>query len=549
MSLDRNKNSGWIIAVSALLLGVGIPASAQTSVTLVLKNGAVLSGDVQTIGPASLTLSLAGASTALSQSYATISSIEWPEPDLWHEAMAAFDSGSPKEALDLFAALSTAPAAVSFYPAPGNFAERARRMMLQCHRRLRDGPAITKLARQIDWSKLPEAERALSPLLKVWSLVGVSDWPAAKAAADEASRALAAEDADQLELSFLRARIGTKLGLVDEAIADYALCYTLPSSDPGLAADAIRESAALLAAKPDRRDELRALAHLYATNIGRGALWKDAPADVVALLKEDVTKPVEPPTEEKPAAAGAAAGDFVKIAQFHFEPPPADAPKPTPDPNVKPVKFEASNGIFKPVDAPVGWDTAETRVGLFTSGKRSNGILKRELAEDERLKLTKGKTLRLRMDLRIGALYKGGSKTLQNSSYLRWGILNGQKAGYGVNVSLMEGEKGVAIMGDAGGDDDLLGGQGVKKVPVESNADSGGVAASEVLPCEIALQPQDDNKVLVTVRVGQIAGSVILDSADGQPIVTDFTKSMFVLRMGRANTPVHFDNLVVEVSP
>ena len=116
-------------------------------------------------------------------------------------------------------------------------------------------------------------------------------------------------------------------------------------------------------------------------------------------------------------------------------------------------------------------------------------------------------------------------------------------------MSLMEGEKGVAIMGDAGGDDDLLGGQGVKKVPVESNADSGGVAASKVLPCEIALQPQDDNKVLVTVRVGQIAGSVILDSADGQPIVTDFTKSMFVLRMGRANTPVHFDNLVVEVSP
>lgn len=547
----RNKNSWCLITACTLLLGTCLPALAQTSATLYLKNGAVLSGEVKTIGPESLAVALAGASTALSQNYATIARIEWPEPDLWNEAMAAFDSGMPKEALELFTALSTAPASVSFYPAPGNFAERARRMMLQCHRRLRDGAAITKLARSIDWSKLPEAERTVSPVLKVWGHVGVADWTAAKAAADEAARVLGAEDSDRLELSFLRARIGANLGLMDEAIAEYAVCYTLPSSDPGLAADALRESAVLLVAKPDRKDELRALVHLYATNIGRGKLWKDAPAEVAALLKEELSRPVEapPPAQEKAAATGVAGGEFVTIAQFRFEPPPADAPKPAADPSKQPVKFEPSNGTFKGVDAPAGWDTAGTRVGLFTSGKKSNGTLTRELGEDDRMKLTKGKTLRLKMDLRFGAVYKGGTKAVRTSSYFRWGILNGQKAGYGVNMSLMADEKGIAIMGDTGGDGDLLGGQGVKKVPVEGSAESVVVAANKVLSCEFALQLQDENKVLVTARVGQITGSATLDAADGQPIVTDFTKSTFVLRMGRANTAVHFDNLVVEVSP
>ena len=365
------------------------------------------------------------------------------------------------------------------------------------------------------------------------------------------------DDPDQLELSFLRARIGAKLGLADEAITDYATCYTLPSSDAGLAADAIRESAALLVTLPDRKGELRALAHLYATTVGRGKLWKDAPAEVAALLDEELHKPIkaaESKVEEKDGknpdgSSAVGAGEFVTITQFRFEPRPADTPPPVPDPTKKPVKFEPSDGTFKSVETPPGWESAETRVAVFSTGRKSHSTLTRELPEDARLKLAEGKTLRLKMDLRLSAVYKNGSKTLENSSYVRVGLLNAEKAGYGFNISLMTKDKGLAILGDPGGDDDLLGGNGIKKVPADGSTEFGSVEANKPLPCEITFQLQDQTKMLVTARVGKITGSVTMDAAADQPIVTDFTKSLFVLRFGRARSALHFDNLVVEVTP
>lgn len=553
-----NKNSRWFTAACLALLGAFTPALAQTSATLHLKSGAVLSGEVKSIGPASLSLSLAGTSGSLNQNYADIARIEWPEPDLWQEATAAFERGQAKEALELFTQLSKAPGAISFHPAPGNFAERARRQMLECHRRLRDGAALTELARRIDWAKLPEEERTLSPLFKVWSLVGASNWPEAKTAADAAGEALKTDDPDVLELSFLQARIAKQLGLNDEAIATYAACYTFPSSDTSLAADALRESAELLASLPERKEELRALAHLYATNIGRGKLWKDAPAEVTALLAEPLHKPsavvaaaavkegAAPPAAG--AGAGMASGEWVSVGKFRFEPPPEGTPKPVPDPNKKPVTFVATSGTFKPVEAPAGWASAETRVGQFSTAK-SGGTLTRQLKEESGMRLEKGKTLRLTLELNLGKLAAKMSKAEERSSFIRFGLVNEKKAGYGVNVSLLAKDKGIAIMADPGGDDEIIGGPGAVKLPVEGSEQQGGAAGGKALPCELTLKLQDDGKVLVTARVDQISGSATMDAAAGQPVVTDFTKSIFVIRLGKSRTTIHFDNVNIEASP
>ena len=553
-----NRNSRRFTAACLALLGAFTPALAQTSATLHLKSGAVLSGEVKSIGPASLSLSLAGTSGSLNQNYADIARIEWPEPDLWQEATAAFERGQPKEALELFTQLSKAPGAISFHPAPGNFAERARRQMLECHRRLRDGAALTELARSIDWAKLPEEERTLSPLFKIWSLVGASNWPEAKTAADAAANALKTDDPDVLELSFLQARIAKQLGLNDEAIANYSACYTFPSSDTSLAADALRESAELLASLPERKEELRALAHLYATNIGRGKLWKDAPAEVNAFLAEPLHKPsaVAAATAVKegaaPPAAGAGAGmaggEWVSVGKFRFEPPPEGTPKPVPDPDKKPVTFVATSGTFKPVETPAGWASAETRVGQFSTAK-SGGTLTRQLKEESGMRLEKGKTLRLTLELNLGILAAKASKAEERSSFIRFGLVNEKKAGYGVNVSLLATDKGIAIMADPGGDDEIIGGPGAVKLPVEGSEQQGGAAGGKALPCELTLRLQDDGKVLVTARVDQISGSATMDAAAGQPVVTDFTKSIFVIRLGKSRTTIHFDNVNIEASP
>lgn len=554
-----SKNNHWFLSAFLALLGACTPASAQTNATLQLKSGAALSGEIKTIGPASLAISLTGTSGSLTQNYADIASIEWPEPDLWQEATAAFDRGDAKEAMELFSQLSKSPAAISFYPAPGNFAERARRQMLECHRRLRDGAAITELARQIDWTKLPEDERTMSPLFKVWSLVGASNWQGAKAAAEQAAQALKIDDPDMLELAFLRALIAKELGLTEEAIATFAACYAFPSSDTSLAADALRESAALLVSLPERTDELKALAHLYATLIGRGKLWKDAPAEAIELLGEELASPLAPAelatkedmqapaTGPKPATA-ATPGAWVTVTKIRFEPQPAGTPPTVPDPNNKPIKFEAVGGTFKSIDAPADWASAETRVGQLTSAK-THGTLVRGLKKEPLMQFAKGKTLRLTMELRLGKLDTKASKAVERVSFLRFGLLDANKAGYGINVSLMANDKGISIIADAGGDDDLLGGPGVVKVPAEGSADQGGVAGGKALPCEISLQLQEEGKVLVTARVDQISGTATFDSAAGQPVITDFSGGFFVIRLGKPRTSALFDNVAIEVSP
>jgi len=543
----RNKNSRWLTAACLALFGTC--ASAQTNATLHLKSGAVLSGEVRTIGPASLSISLTGTSGSLTQNYADITRIEWPEPDLWREAMAALDRGAAQEALELFTKLSTAPADVSFHPAPGNFALRARRMMLQCHRRLRDGAAIAKLVRQIDWAGLPEQERTVSPLLKVWSLVGASDWPAAKVAAEEAARSINGAHSDFAELSFLLARIASKLGNTDEAIATYAVCYTLPSSDPGLSGDAIRESAALFVALPERKNELRALAHLYATTIGRGNLWKDAPAEAVKLLGEELHKPIVPAAPEaKEDMTTPAAGPWVSVAKLRFEPPAPGTPAPAPDPSKKPLKFEARGGAFKSIEAPAGWTSAETRVGQFSTDK-SHGTLVRGLKEDPLLQLAKGKSLRLAMELRLGKLETNASKDEERVSFLRFGLLDAKKAGYGVNISLMADAKGLSIMADPGGDEELLGGPGVMKLPAEGSPSPDSITGGTVLPCEITLRVQEDGKVRITARVDKVTGAATVDPAAGQPVISNFSGGFFLLRIGKPKTSALFDNVSIEVSP
>lgn len=549
MWLRINPSSLRLIATGIALLGACASGFAQTNATLHLKKGPVLTGEIKSLGPASLTITLTGTSSALTQNYADIARIEWPEPDLWKEAMAAFDRGETTEALELFSKLATEPASISFHPAPGNFVERARRMMLLCHRRLRDGAAIAKLVRQIEWANLPEEERAVSALLKVWSLVGVSDWPAAKAAAEEAARGMDGADPDLRELSFLQALCAGKLGLTDEAINAYAVCYTLPSSDTGLAADALRESALLLAALPDRKDELKALAHLYATTAGRGKLWNDAPAEVTRLLAEDMSKPLAAVAAAKDGAKPAkAAGAWVTITKFRFEPPPAGTPPPVPDPNKKVLKFEATGGTYKSISAPAGWASAETRVAEFSTAN-SGGTLTRQFKEEPLMQLAKGKTLRLTMELHLGKLAAKASQADERVSFLCFGLLDANKAGYGVSISLLAGAKGLSIMADPGGDAELLGGPRVMKLTADPGESPGSISGGTALPCEITIQPQEEGKVRITARVGTITATTTVDASVGQPVISNFSGGYFMLRIGKSKTSARFDNVAIEVSP
>lgn len=281
----KQKVELWLaVAIAALVIGGAGPVGAQTKALMHMKAGQTLEAAVTSVGPSSVTFALGGGTARITRDYAEIDWIEWPEPSEWVAAKDAFQRGEYAGCRELAAKIAKAPAGTTFAPAPGNFADRALRLAMECERRLRAADRIASLAKSVRWNLLPPVEREVSTLIRAWVALGRGNWDELSAALQQSASTVDQSHPDYPELAFLKARLLSHQGDAEGALAEYALCYGLPADDPGLAGDALKEAILLMHDDQKKQDQLAPMVRLYAAWSKNGGLWEGAPASLTTLL-------------------------------------------------------------------------------------------------------------------------------------------------------------------------------------------------------------------------------------------------------------------------
>lgn len=544
-ALDRRfpvLNSLARLAVVVLAIA---SAQAQNNAVLTLKSRAVVQGNVTAIGPDSLTIALSGAPAPLVQPYGDIERIDWPESDAWTEAVAAWERAEFSAASEQFARIAAAAPKITFHPAPGNFRDRALRFRINCLRHLRDAAAIADAAPQISWARLPPGERDQPPTLAAWIAVAKNDWPLAKTAAAAAATTVLPDHPDFAELSLLQGRIAAALDDPAAALVYYGSCYALPGAPPDLASIAIREAAAALEKLPERKDELRALTHLYATIAGKGKLWEGASEAIIALHRESPPAAIAPKTPP-PAETAAPAATWASVLRIQFEPPPAGATPPAKKTASKSSAFDSTGGRWFVIDAPAEWPTAGTKVGKFDPSASYSSVV-RSLPANPNLTLAPGRSVRFSFEYRIQKFDHAVEKEAPpGEPLLRFGIATAGNRGYGLQFPLSESGSGIELIADTDGDDAPLGGPGASVLPRDSAGEPWIPAAGSVVAGELTLQMDKNSVLTIEGKVGDATVSATADAAAG---AADFSGGRIVLRIVRSKTIVETDNLKVEFSP
>ncbi len=301
MSHSRSKCqllvSGWAGLFAGLYLLPSV--AAQELSTVYLLDGRGLEGSVDRVTDTSLHWKLASGVGSTIIPLASVDRIEFPQPDLWQEVMAAFEEGKYKEAESIFVKISKQRTSATYYPAPGNFATLSERRLLDCYRQLRDFEELRYIARKIEWDKLPRAEREAAPLMACWAAIGGSEWDEALKLADIAEEKSSGWAS---ELGLIRALSYKGKGEPSEAVVALAEIFgPYPGLDRDLAREALMEASTILANDPERKPELTAMVHTYAALYGRGDIWEGASSYLEELLSEDIA--VDAPSMNKGAQA------------------------------------------------------------------------------------------------------------------------------------------------------------------------------------------------------------------------------------------------------
>ncbi len=529
----------WALPVVWLVVQP-MTAIGETPVTLRMKNGQSISGDLVSVGEHSVTYKLQGGTASLSQVYADIQTIDFPEPDLWMEGQEAFDSGDLAGAMDAFSKLTGSGPAVTFFPAPGNYHTRAQRRLVDCYRRQRNAKAIAKTLTEIEWSKLPPGEQKDIPVLKLWSALGGDNPAEASKIAAEMDAGFPIEDPAFPEFSYIRGKLAARAGANAEALRHFGACYGLPTPDTSLASDAIKESITLLADLPAREAELRALVHLYTTLCDPKGLWETAPDAAKVAMAEELP-------EIAPMKGGGPQVAYEVVNVFKFEPNPNPPPKPKGKKNrVKGPTFEPVKAKFSVVKAPEGWPGAETQAGRFDPSN-AFASMTRVLRDDPRLKLGPGVSLRLSLDVRLGAKIKPVDVPEDRTPSFRFGMLTPSKGGYFVNVPV--GAAGVCQLGiDAGIDDEVLGGKGGTQMLAASEPNEfPGLQPEAATHCELIVRVGDGGKIELKAVIGGVGTESVVESSETTPAHTDFITGLFALKLAFHETDLLIDNVTVEV--
>lgn len=543
LPLHPSKLNRWIPVLAlpfVWLVAQPMSVYGETPVTLRMKNGQSVSGDLVSVGANAVTYKLEGGSASLSQVYSDIQTIDFPEPDLWIEGQDAFDSGKLAAALTAFSKLTGSAPAVTFYPAPGNYRTRAQRKLVDCYRRQRNAGAIAKTLTEIEWGKLPPEEQKDVPLLKLWSALGGDNMEQAAKVAAEMDAEFPIDDPAFPEFSFIRGKLAAKMGANAEALRHFGACYGLPTPDTLLATDAIQQSITLLAELPEREAELRALTHLYTTLCNPKGLWEGAPEAAKAAMAEELP--------EIAAMDSTTQVNYEGVIAFKFEPNPNPPPKPKGKKNrVKGPTFEPVNAKFATEDAPEGWAEAETRVGRFEPSS-DFASMTRMLKEDPRLKLGPGTVLRLSMDVRLAAKVAVEKGAEGPGPSFRFGILTPAKGGY--FASIPAGSAGKLQLGtDAGGDDEVLGGtSGIQMLPVDEEAQAfPGLKPNAATHCELTVRLEEGGAVELKAVVDGIETVSVIDASAESPAHANFINGFFAIKVAFHDTALLFDNVLVEV--
>jgi len=306
---------GWI-ALAILLSSIHLAWSQDELSTIYLLDGRGMEGSLAGIEGDRLSWRLASGVGSTSIPLSSIDRIEFPEPQIWQEIMEAFEDGEYEKAAAAFDKIARQKTRGTFYPAPGNFATLSQRRLLDCYRAMRKWPELRYIARNIEWDKLPRAERDVEPLMNCWAAIGGSEWDKALELADEAAKHGAGWAS---ELGLVRALAYKGKGDPNSAVIALAEIFgPYPGLDRELARDALREASTILANNPQRKPELHAMVHIYAALFGNGEIWEDAPPYFQELLKEPIQ--VEAPTVMRKKTAGAGGGKgaiMVRYVEIH----------------------------------------------------------------------------------------------------------------------------------------------------------------------------------------------------------------------------------------
>jgi hypothetical protein len=520
---------------------------AETPITLHLKNGQTLSGDLVSVGASSVRYRLEGGSATLSHNYTDLQNIDFPEPDLWIEGRTAFDSGDLVAALDAYSKLTGSQTQVTFHPAPGNYLTRAQRKLVDCYRRQRKAPAIAKTLSEIEWGKLPPEEQTDVPVLQLWSALGSGDTAKANQLAESMAGEVSMNDSGFPEFSFIRGKLAAAAGATADAVRHFGVCYGLPTPDPDLARDAMRENIVLLTRLPDREAELRAVSHLYTTLFSPDGLWEDAPAAAVAALEEALpeTQPMPGKTQSGEPEPGSTENVWELITVWRFEPNPNPPP---PDPNrPKPPPFVAGSGRFKAEGAPGGWSVAETRAGRLIARDFFSSLTRQVRKEEPRLVLAPGKAVRLNLDFRLGNRISNYNKQKEAAKVLRIGLVGPDMTGYFVQIPVAKGGE-LKIGKDKLADDVALGGQGgITMLNEVAPASHPGLQKSEPGQCQLQVTVTETGSVRIDATVDGITVAAEETGADGTAIVTNFEAGHFAAKLAYLKADLWVDNLRIEV--
>ena len=245
------------------------------TVNVYLTGNRVINTQVIALDQTSISFQAQNSKTTATLPYNQIESIEWPEPDAWKNAVTLLQEEKFDEAIQLFSQITRAQQRFTKHPAPGNFSTRARRMLIEAHRRKMDGASIKTefAALKPELRLLPPLERKLLPIYEGWIYASEKNW-------NEVLNLVAKYPRDA-DLALLEGY--AHLAKSDSRAAGLAFtkAYTLDGGgNTAVAALTLRESIQL--------QPTSVKIHTWATIFGKGKLWEGAPQSAIELLAKPI---------------------------------------------------------------------------------------------------------------------------------------------------------------------------------------------------------------------------------------------------------------------
>ena len=289
--VNSRTQQGYLFHLTLFVFLAGF-VSAQDIAVIHLKNGGTIEAEISAAGPTALTFKSDSSQFSAQMPYREIETIDWPDLLEWTRAESLFSLGRFAEAAAIYEKVAAAEKdRRTWFPAPNNYASRARRRLVSCYRGLADPGKLAYHLGKLQVDRLAPADRTITPAVRAWAAAGAEDWKKIIELADSKSaRSSSNASRDGIDLAYLKGLALKNSGRKREAILSFARAFTLNAgTDAAVSRLALIEAARLTAEDETRLEEFRSQVHLYATIFGRGKLWEDAGPQAQAEFQKPLT--------------------------------------------------------------------------------------------------------------------------------------------------------------------------------------------------------------------------------------------------------------------